>query len=86
MGPSQRTPKEVARAIRCAGLGVRETWVLLEISWRFRKHEGTTKTMIKTPRNVIYGFKVLLQCDFANLKLPEVASRRGCNLGPYRLG
>ena len=23
MGPYQRTPKEVARAIRCAGLGVR---------------------------------------------------------------
>ncbi len=30
---SQRTPKWVARAIRYSGWGVRETWVLLEISW-----------------------------------------------------
>ena len=32
MGPYQRTPKEVARAMRFSGLGSVQ-WVLLEISW-----------------------------------------------------
>ncbi len=36
---SQRTPDQVScdRAIRHSGLGVRETWVLLEISWIISK-------------------------------------------------
>ena len=33
MGPYQRTPKKVTRAIKYPGLGVRGPWVLLEISW-----------------------------------------------------
>ena len=57
MGPYQRTPKEVARAIRFSGFfGVRGPWVLLEISSIFgiailscapgedvRKHHLTTQ-------------------------------------------
>ena len=43
--PYQRTPKEVARAIRYSGLGVRGPWVLLEISWNHLKiyHSPITK-------------------------------------------
>ena len=44
MGPYQWTPKEVARAIRYSGLGVR---VLLEISWK--RYFPTFRNPIRLP-------------------------------------